>query len=295
MATSPKPAPHGRGGLLPGFTLIELLTACAVLALLTIILVSLAGHGTKLWSLTESQNQCRQRARALLEFAAADLRQAVVPLDGSTNSLQFIISPPSLPAASFHDSIFWQAPIANDSSSGDLAEIGYFVRWTTNGTTPQSILCRFFVNPSEGTNYLIHTDPANWLSSSTVAAVAPADQANNYKGLFLENVLGLWVKAYASDGTPYPTGSQPYFDSRATNGTNAVSSARRLPAYVDLSLVVVDNSTAKRISAADAAVIQSAVQSASSAGAFMTNTSLPKFIRNNCSAIGSTVNLANSR
>lgn len=257
------------------FTLVELLTACAVLSILTIVMVSIVGKGSELWSLAESQSQHRQRARAMLEFAASELRQAVIPIDGSATSLQLVVNPSTVSQFSHHDSVFWQAPVATDSANGDLAEVGYFVRW--NGT--RASLCRFFVNPSDSANYLVHSSPTSWVTDSLLDAVAPADAASNYKGLFLENVLGLWVKLYKADGTAYDPA-----DSRASG---------KLPAYAELTLSLVDSATAERVTASEASGIQGAAKDCATAELFKADSRLPGYVRNKCSTISTMVNFDN--
>jgi hypothetical protein len=84
--------------------------------------------------------------------------------------------------------------------------------------------------------------------------VAPADNVgtDHYKGLFLENVLGLWVQAYGykSDGvTPQllnPPTSNPSYDS-SSNPYNPATFPHPLPAYVIISIAVLDSPSALRL------------------------------------------------
>lgn len=248
------------------------MTACAILSLITLVLVSVASQGGRLWSQTESQSQARQRARAMLDFMAAELRQAAVPLDPTRHGLQLIVNPPDISKSLLNrDAIFWQAPVAGDNASGDLAELGYFVRW--NGS--QASLCRFFVKPDDA-DYLIYRAPDAWLSDSLLSKFAPADKANKYRGLFLENVIALWVNAFQADGTAYAD------DSRSGN---------RLPAYVEITLVLLDSSTARRL--ADPSTVTGLYASATSPQDFVSK--LPPAIRPGCSLVSTVVNMANYR
>ncbi len=254
------------------FTLVELLVAVALLAFVSLILVGLASQGGKMWALAESQNQHRQRARAMLEFMVAEMREAVLPLDNSRPSLQFVINPSNLDAKFLNrDAVFWQAPIATDESRGDLAEIGYFVRW--DGT--QANLCRFSLDPSDP-DYRIYKNPETWLSDALLDAAAPGDKAGKYRGLFLENVIGMWVKAYQKDGTAYSG------DSRT---------ALLLPAYVEISLVLLDGVSAKRV--ADAAEIRGLYASSPTATAFLA--ALPTKLRGGATIVSAIVNTGYSR
>ncbi len=235
---------------------MELLVAMAILSLMCVLLVGISGQATQVWTRGESQNQHRSRARAALELIGREMRQAVVPLDASqTNGLQFVVNPPGISAA-YHDSIFWQAPVARNKANGDLAEVGYFIRWTGN----QANLCRFYV-PSGDTNYLIRNQPDAWITDTLLDSVAPADKASGFQGVFLENVIGLWVAAFAADGTAYAD-----YDSRAH--------LNHLPAYADISLAFLDTKSAARMNASQAAAIQAASQTATNAETLLGSSAL---------------------
>lgn len=219
---------HDRAKRLAGFTLLEMLVAITILCLICVILASILEYTSNIWQQGEVDNQNRRRARIALERIGQELRAATLPLNRtSQTSLEFIVNPSSIGSNYLNrDAIFWQAPIATDTSQGDLAEVGYFVRYVNN----QPVLCRFFVNPS-GSNY-IESNPTGWLSASILDSVAPATQASQYQGLFLQNVLGLWIQAFNQDGTAY-------------GGDSRVSGT--LPAWVDLTLVLIDSEHARRL------------------------------------------------
>jgi len=205
------------------FTLIELLVATAVLSMLVLLLSSMLSSALDVWRRGRSQSEVRESARSVIELITNELRQVVLPPDPTaSNNLEFVISSPDLNARFKHrDTIFWQAPVANNQGKGDLAIVGYFIR--QDGA--RSSLCRVFINPGEA-YYTIYDDSVDWLSDEMLDAVAPADDASFLKGLVLENVPGLWVTAYQDDMTPYPS-----YNSRT---------AGRLPRRVDISLVLLD-------------------------------------------------------
>jgi len=253
------------------FTLLEVLVALAILALMVVALASMASEASRMWSSAEAKNQRRSTGRALLQFMARDLEMAVVPnLYPSTNpaNLQFVASLPTvMPAAVLNPhAAFWQAPIAANRSRGDLAQIGYFVRWDTTSQpgTAKAQLCRFFVDPAETTNYQIYSreaddTPTDWLTASTLDQVAPATEAGEYRGWFADNVIALWILCIDSQDRPIlktaagVTLNGGYgFDSRQgyenpSAGREQLPSA--LPASVEISLVTVDSRTARRIQA----------------------------------------------
>ncbi len=209
-----------------------MLVAVTVLMMMMVILVSLSSQAGKVWSRGESQNQNRQRARASLDYIGQELRQALLPLDAVKITYQFQINPSGLSTDyQCRDAIFWQAPIATDTSQGDLAEIGYFVQW--NASTQQANLCRFFVNPSDSTHYLAYGNPTQWVTDTLLQSLAPATKTGGYQGLFLENVIGLWITATKVDGLTAYEGD-PHL-------------SKKLPASVDISLVTVDSNSAKRM------------------------------------------------
>lgn len=246
------------------FTLIELLVATAVLCLVLVALVGMANSAGKMWTQGESLNQHRQRARAVLDFMAKELRMAALPMDGGTNSLELVITNLGAPGS---DSIFWQAPIATETSQGDLAEVGYFVRW--DGT--QGNLCRFFVNPSDTNNYLIYRRPSDWVNADVLQTNALADKANKYQGLFLENIVGMWVKAVTNS-----------YDSRSSNS---------LPGTVTISLALLDSSTARRVT--NSSQLIALRQGSDSATNFVAN--LPASLRPGASIVTTVVSLKNAR
>lgn len=222
--------PNKRGARRNGFSLVEILAAIAVLLLVMLILVGLSDQMSRVWSKGLSQNQHRNRARSALTFMGRELRQTVVSPDSTDTALQLIINPTSV-TLNFPNSIFWQAPVATDTTNGNIAEVGYFIRRDGN----RANLCRMLVNPTD-TNFLIYdnANPDKWVSDSMLDLVAPATKASQYRGLFLENVIGLWVKAYNKDGTPY------LGNSRQTTPVN------QLPACIKISLVFLDETSAKR-------------------------------------------------
>ncbi len=260
------------------FTLLEMLTATAITMVFMALLAAISGHVSRLIPMEVDKTQQRSGARAALNFIEKEMRQAVLSRDASSstaNSLQFLINPPKVGAPySFHDSVFWQAPIASTTNSGDFAEVGYFVAWKNN----LPCLCRFFVNP-DSPNYLIYRDPDNWITSDLLNGFAPG---TNFEGLFLENVIGFWMEAYAS-GNPTETPLTSW-DSRST---------KKLPARVDISLIVIGPAAAKRLTDELTTTVRQAVAAASTAQNCFSN--LPQSIRSNASIVKFSVILENGQ
>ncbi|XHR30993.1 MAG: type II secretion system protein J [Chthoniobacteraceae bacterium] len=245
-----------------GFSLLELLFAMGILVTISVVLVSILSQTTHTILLGENDYQNNQRTRAILNFLRQDLRNAALPLDRSQqNSLQLRINPESASSVAYHDSVFWQAPVASDKSCGDLAEIGYYVYW--NGTSCG--LYRYFLNPS----------------SLDYSATAPNDSLpglTNDKYLFLENVAGLWIKAYTASGEAY-------------GGDSRVS--QTLPALVEIALVQLDSVHAQRLKSVPSYPGTTGTTAAAQAEAFVA--SLPSSVRPGASVVSMKVQIDNSR
>ncbi len=193
-----------RRGQQRGFTLVELMVATAVLSVMVLMLMEILNRTSSAWTLGQAQTERRQSARSVADVIARELEPALMPVDPlDQSSLQFMLNSTAIPTSFCNpDTLFWQAPIASDRSRGDVAEVGYFLKWDTATLgSPHPLLCRFFVNPTDPDNYLILKSPTAWLSSDIFNKVAPANsQSSGYAGLFAENVIGFWARGYDKDG-----------------------------------------------------------------------------------------------
>lgn len=248
------------------FSLVELLVATSVATMLMLILAGVSSQVSKLLTTGISQNQNRVNARAAMSFMAKELKQASIAKQktftvGTTpvSALHLVINPSSVTERYKNpDAVFWQAPIATTTTSGDIAEVGYFVYRdekpdVTGKRVFHSDLMRLFVNPTDTTNYRIYSQPGSWLDGGLLDKFIPT-RLNNYQGLFLENVIGLWVIPFKDNGRPMNTVLGPNtemttnhdYDSRHNNITSAPID--RLPSMVQVSLLVADSTTIKRLS-----------------------------------------------
>jgi prepilin-type N-terminal cleavage/methylation domain-containing protein len=281
------------------FTLVELLVAMAILAVLVLLLSGLTNQAARTWQSSEGGNERRQNGRAVIDSIARDLQLAQPPVDRSaTNSLQFVKNPVALSASpGYPDSVFFQAPIATQTALGDIAIVGYFLRWlpAAGDKPPQAVLCRFFVNPAKANgdpnpDYRIVEYPFDWINSTLLDSVAPADKDNNYAGLFSENVLGFWSRCIDEGGN-----DSGDFDTRAS------SPPRPLPAAVQVSIAVIDARSAGRITPTLRDAIISLSRDASrapNAPAFVQviqTDSTFQSLRGGVQAFGATIPLLNSK
>ena len=231
----------------------------ALLLIITGLLLSMTSSMMSSWTADASRNERRNTARLVLDRMSRDLEQTTLPLSrDSTNGLQFVINPTTIVSTTTYElpqAVFWQAPVATDGGiNGDIAVVGYFVQWV-NGAP---VLSRLLVNPSVTANYLIYSNPTNWITDALLQAKAPATEASSYAGLLANNVLGLWVQPLDPNGNAIQqsevgTGS---FDSRYpytyTNalypGSLVTNVASALPASLQIAIVVIDSRTAKLLS-----------------------------------------------
>lgn len=282
--------PHGQCA----FTLIEVLVSMAVLLLMVVLLHGILSGASGAWKLGEANKDRMQNARTISDFIANELESALLPLNRtSTNSLQLVVNPPGISTQVSHrDSIFWQSPLAVDQALGDVAEIGYFVRWDTqtNPQNPRAVLCRFFVNltarnsttgaVTANPNFLISSQPDTWLSDSVLDRVAPANATNDYLGLFAENVIGMWVRCLDSAGKDITLDSagQVITPARSFNSRSGYTdsdpligprAACALPTMIDLSLVLLDARSAVRVGPAEMDMIKALVKTRANADAFV--------------------------
>ena len=282
----PRGVGRPRGERPGGFTLVEVLLSMSVLLFVLVFLCQALSHTSRIWSQGEAAKERMQTERVICDFIATELKTALLPIDRSKNNgLQLAVNPATV-SGSFanRDCIFWQAPLASDQTLGDVAEIGYFVRWdtTSNAQNPRAQLCRFFASPSSGTApntwFQIYSNPTTWISDKIIQAVAPGDKASQYQGLFADNVVGLWIRCldaygqqitrdYSGASLQLPGGNyafdsrRGYTDSRGekTADYTDASGVRQplciLPPTIEVNLVLIDATSAIRIGPSEQAAI----------------------------------------
>lgn len=241
-------SPRTRAAAGEGFTLVEIMVATAVLALLLVSLVQVASAVADTWSTGHSRAERRQHGRAIVDFIGRELRSAALPVHRAVLSdkadLQFVLNPTSLSGDLKNPhALFWQAPVATDTSQGALAQVGYFVHW--DGNMP--MLCRMFINPGSS-DYLIYdaNKIGSWMNAGIANAATPAVQ-NGWVGLFAEDVVGFWARCLDRNGQPIvQNGGAGLYDSRApysstVDGVTTAYEAPVLPFCVEVSIVTVDS------------------------------------------------------
>lgn len=312
-----------------GFTVIELMVAVAVLALLTLVLLSMTEKAGSIWVNGVGQMEKRRNARALLEYISSDLRSALVPLSQditkTSSNLQFVLNPPAAglsPDILNASAIFWQAPISNNQQFGEIAEVGYFVRFDPVPDSAPLRLCRFYVtagapDPSApgdlnrgiaNSDFKIYhpTDRYAWLEGALLDRNTHA-RPPEYTGLFADNVLGFWARCLdpegneitrtaeyvANNGSPMTSGEYPAGSYDSTKGYRYTRRDGQvidvpppaLPPVVEISVVVTDSRSASRLKADEVELIRNSqhlVQSPTDLPAFVNN--LPPSVRGSARA-----------
>ena len=242
-----------------GFTLIEVLLATSILVFMVVLLGTITSSVSQTWTTVNVQNQRRATGRALLQFMAKEIKMARLPNpSGPGVSIEHIrlianqTSPTALiPVECLNPhALYWQAPVESDPSKGTIAEIGYFVHWSA--APAKATLYRYFANPAANATY----SGTNW---ATKAVATDLNSPYNTSWL-ADNVIALFVRCLDASGAPitkmgnsagtnYPTCS---FDSQTgyTDPTTGyIHPGPVLPPAVEITIVVVDDNTAKRIAA----------------------------------------------
>ncbi len=269
------------------FTLIEVMVSTLILLLIILMFSSIFSNVSLVWREGLADIDRSNNGGIACDLIGRDIQSALLPANRSnTANLQFVVNPTGLGTSySARDSIFFQAPVVVGSTSGDIAEVGYFVQWDlTTASNPRARLCRFYVNSSDTTNFLIYSNPAAWITPQAIINVASATRSTTppYQGLLAENVVGLWITCLdpygypitlEASGTAFPvSGSGSAFDSRLgyTDSAGTVHAVCSLPAAVDISFIIIDGTTASRVNPTLHSAINTLVQSTSSASAFFT-------------------------
>lgn len=254
--TTSRPSP---GSVSSGFTLVELLVSTAVLGLLLVFLAQVANVVAKTWTDSQGRAERRQNGRALVDFIGRDLRGAALPVNsgtpGNVPNLQFVLNPPTVAAQDRNPcALFWQAPIGTSTAVGDMAVLGYLVRWDNSGSNPRAALCRLFLNPGDPYHRIyLPGFVDSWVDSDVLNAAAPGTRAGSYRGLFAENVIGFWAKCLDVKGNVVTNLPGNGFSSRkdysGRNGSDVTVTYKApvLPTSVEVSIVLLDSRAASKV------------------------------------------------
>jgi uncharacterized protein (TIGR02599 family) len=265
-----------------GFTILELLVAMAILSIMVVLMLGVLQSTSDAWRRNTERSKAFASSRAAFEsmtrsISAATLntyqdyynsaRQTrpsgsltfVPAVYGRRSDLHFTTGT-NLVTAQKGGAIFMTVPFdyesnnTNDYSSGQLNGIGYFVRFTTNSLAPSGVSNAYryrlmqFLQPTEqlmvmNTNYYTNV----WFTTNV--------DANPPTNIFpiADNVVAFAIVPQLSD-RENPTGtalsSDFSYNTRMTwpaSAANQPTNMHQLPPVVQVIMVVLDESSARRI------------------------------------------------
>ena len=234
-----------------------------VLSLLVLLLASLLGGVNRAWISGEQQVESYQDGRAILELMSRELALALI-----SPKLQFVQNPTlnGITQRANSGSLFWQAGLTS-TNSGNLSEVGYYL--SENAAQHTFQLNRFFVPPTDATNYQIFTNSPNDRNALWVTNFVAVPGLNT---LLSDGVVAFWARCLDSNGDPIPwissastsngdTGAaplqfnsaghfQPAIFGQPTSlqytSSSSTAQAHLLPATLELTIVTIDSKTMQR-------------------------------------------------
>jgi uncharacterized protein (TIGR02599 family) len=266
-----------------GFTILELLVAMAILSIMVVLMLGVLQSTSDAWRRNTDRTKAFAAARAAFEsmtrsISAAtlntyqdyyDSNTSLIRSNRASGSLTFVpavygrrsdlhfTTGTNLVTGQRGGAIFMTVPFdyesnnTNDYSSGQLNGIGYFVRFTTNSLRPAGVSnnpFRYrlmqFLEPTEQLMVMNTTNKA-WFTNDV--------NANTNIFPIADNVVAFAVLPQLSD-RENPTGtalsSDFGYDTRMTwsnSAANQPTNMHQLPPVVQVIMVVLDESSAKRI------------------------------------------------
>lgn len=261
---------------------MELLVAASILVLLLGLVFSVISQSSAIWSRSMDQIESFKGARMGFETITRNLSQATLntylDYDDAANpqnylrksELKFFVGTAgsgTLPGtANTGGLIFFQAPLGYtpDTTYAGIESLlntcGYFVSFTTNSSIPSHVahgkspyryrLMQLLV-PAE--KNLVYTS-SDWFTTQSVTYAKP----------IVDNVIALIVRPQdpAALATELPNCQYTYDSTLNATATPQPITAHQLPPMVQLTLVAIDETSAKRIDngATPPAVIASALE-----------------------------------
>jgi uncharacterized protein (TIGR02599 family) len=261
-----------------GFTILELLVAMAILAIMVVLMLGVLQSTSDAWRRNTERSKAFASSRAAFESMTRSISAAtlntyqdyydanrsnrpsgsltfVPAVYGRRSDLHFTTGT-NLVTAQKGGAIFMTVPFdyesnnTNDYSSGQLNGIGYFVRFTTNSLAPSGVSNAYryrlmqFLQPTEQLMVMNTTNTA-WFTNNV--------NANTNIFPIADNVVAFVVLPQLSDrenASGSALSSDFRYDTRMTWPTSAANqptNMHQLPPVVQVIMVVLDESSAKRI------------------------------------------------
>lgn len=299
MAARPQPNPRAPRS---GFTILEVLVSFAVLAILLVLLATMIGRTSSVWSYTRGQVEQFREARDAFDTLTRKLSEATLNtyLDyedasgatrtaatsgsfvprtyGRQSELRFL-SGPDLRGESH--AVFFQAPLGrteNGPAAGSprlLNTLGYYVDYGDDAAFLPAFLAprtRFrlmeFCEPTEKLSVYQFTSGSaspsdrtsrKWFTDSLNAADPPVQiVADNIIALVLLPILPA-ADRQAGGYSESSLAPDYVYDSTARKSDPNLNPRHQLPALIRLTMVAMDETSARRLGADTLTAIRSAV------------------------------------
>jgi len=257
------------------FTIIELLVAMTVLILIVVLVLSVITQASSVWRRSNEGMEAFQSARLGFDLITRNLSQATLntylDYDNATNPTRYLrkselayLSAPAggtLPGtAGTGDALFFQAPASyttNDlykNMESLLNTCGYFVSFTTNSSLPTHVAASGNANPYRYRlmQLLTPTEADKIYDSGTGTAWFNSYTGPNYVRPVADNVIALVIRPQDPAAVP-PASSDILtnsyiYDTRAnTLDSPQPVTAHQLPPVVQVTMVAIDETAAKRL------------------------------------------------
>ncbi|MDR1191606.1 MAG: Verru_Chthon cassette protein C [Verrucomicrobiales bacterium] len=267
------------------FTLVEVMASVAVLSLILVILMAVTVQLSNLWQRTSGQIEQFRGARMAFESLTRRLSQATLntywDYDNPTtptryvrqSELRFLMGSTAAltggAASRPTHAVFFQAPLglvddtrADAAAADGLANLlntcGYFIEFGDNEAERPRIFGLTIGAPRYRYRLYEFIQPANALTLYNFTGTTrdytgrdwfDLDAADRPAHILADNVIALVLRprlsAQDADGAPQFTDYG--YDSTATNSDAALNPKNQLPPIVSVTLVAIDETTARRL------------------------------------------------
>jgi len=262
-----------------GFTLVEVLVACAVMALLLMMLLTVTTRVSDTWRSTTTKMQAFEGARAAFDTITTTLAQATLNTYWDYNDpnnptkyerrseLHFLSSPSSTVGGSSGltadknpgHAVFFQAPtgiVAQENQYGNLPNLlnvwGFFVEFGSDQSDVPAFLTSFvqpkyryrlkqWQVPSENFGVYATTSGNAWINLTGSGAIRPQTLAENV--ILLLAVPRLPTEA----GKPGQILANANFVYDSRVGTSTDFQKNQLPPAMEIIMVAIDEASAQRL------------------------------------------------
>jgi len=219
-----------------GFTLLELLISMTLLLVIVGFLAVAFNSASTAWTQGEKDVDRFSQARATIDLMTRDLRQVLV-----TTNLQFYANT---------NSLAFVAPVNDDPTSADLAEVVYILNWNdpTMGPLlnrpPFKLIRRFTpaVNTA-GSPWDVYSNPLNWPTTAATTSTV-CDTIINFTITCVDTNNNSATPTSYWNSTPTPNAwTEGGVSLVPLKGTGTMTNMP--PAYINVHLEVLDTKTAR--------------------------------------------------